>query len=119
MEIETVELVDCPACGLPAEVGGRLGLRTAAGAVEVLRVECVAFHLFLLPSGPPGEEAGRAGRGASGGMSPPTELPRPPEAPDRTGEPRSLRAAAPWLAAVLLLVVISAGAVAAAHSLLP
>lgn len=40
-------LVDCPECGLPAEVEWSSG---APGAASLIKIRCVQRHWFLLPS---------------------------------------------------------------------
>ena len=43
------ELVDCPTCGLPAEITDRFTLGGAPGPVEHLKVICVRRHWYTLP----------------------------------------------------------------------
>ena len=55
-------LVDCPTCGLPAEVTDRFTLGGAPGPVEHVKVVCVRRHWCTLPvdmfeSGAPAPEA--------------------------------------------------------------
>jgi hypothetical protein len=42
-------LVDCPTCGLPAEVTDRFTLGGAPGPVEHVKVMCVRRHWYTLP----------------------------------------------------------------------
>jgi len=63
-------LVECPACGLPAEVTDRFTLGGAPGPVEHVKLVCVTRHWFTIPadqlappeascSGPAQADAGR------------------------------------------------------------
>jgi hypothetical protein len=60
-------LVDCPRCGLPAEITDRFTLGGAPGPVEHLKVVCVRRHWHTLPvdmfpsSDPVSEHTGTAG----------------------------------------------------------
>ena len=42
-------LVDCPTCGLPAEITDRFVLGGAPGPVEHVKVVCVRRHWYTLP----------------------------------------------------------------------
>jgi hypothetical protein len=42
-------LVDCPTCGLPAEITDRFTLAGAPGPVEHVKVVCVRRHWYTLP----------------------------------------------------------------------
>jgi hypothetical protein len=42
-------LVDCPTCGLPAEITARFTLGGAPGPVEHVKVVCVRRHWYTLP----------------------------------------------------------------------
>ena len=44
------EYVTCPDCGLPAMVEWRSHAASTSGAVEHLKIRCVAGHWYLLPS---------------------------------------------------------------------
>ena len=52
-------LVECPACGLPAEITDRFVLNGAPEPVEHVKVACVNRHWFTLPVDllPPSEPA--------------------------------------------------------------
>ena len=41
--------VDCPTCGLPAEIIDRFTLGGAPGPVEHLKVVCVRRHSYTMP----------------------------------------------------------------------
>lgn len=43
-------MVDCPECGLPAEVLDRFALESTDGSVEHLRIKCVRGPMFLIPA---------------------------------------------------------------------
>jgi hypothetical protein len=43
-------MVNCPDCGLPAEVLDRFVLESTNGPVEHLRIRCVAGSPFLVPT---------------------------------------------------------------------
>ncbi len=45
-----LDLVVCPECGEPAEVLDRFTLGSTGGAVEHVRVTCLARHWFLMPA---------------------------------------------------------------------
>lgn len=42
-------LLDCPLCGLPAEIVARFTFDGSPGPVEHVRLACVAGHWFTLP----------------------------------------------------------------------
>lgn len=42
-------LVDCPECGLPADVTDRFTLASTAGPVPHLALRCAAGHVLRLP----------------------------------------------------------------------
>jgi hypothetical protein len=44
-----MEFVDCPECGLPAEVLDRFVLESTDGPVEVIKIRCVRGTPFLMP----------------------------------------------------------------------
>lgn len=46
----TEPLVECPACGLPAEVSDRFTLGGAPGPVEHVKLVCVMRHWFTIPA---------------------------------------------------------------------
>lgn len=48
-ELQPGGLVDCPTCGLPAEIADRFTLAGAPGPVEHLKVICVQRHWYTLP----------------------------------------------------------------------
>jgi hypothetical protein len=48
-ELTRGALVDCPACGLPAEITDRFTLGGAPGPVEHVKVVCVRRHWYTLP----------------------------------------------------------------------
>jgi hypothetical protein len=48
-ELTPGALVDCPTCGLPAEVTDRFTLGGAPGPVEHVKVMCVRRHWYTLP----------------------------------------------------------------------
>jgi hypothetical protein len=48
-ELTPGALVNCPACGLPADVAGRFSLGGAPGPVEHVKVVCVQRHRYTLP----------------------------------------------------------------------
>lgn len=43
------EMVDCPACGLPAEITDRFTLGGAPEPVDHVKIVCVMRHWFTLP----------------------------------------------------------------------
>lgn len=45
----TVEIEGCPQCAAPAEIVAGHHLPCTEGAVEHVRVWCVAGHVFLMP----------------------------------------------------------------------
>jgi hypothetical protein len=45
-----VAMVDCPECGLPAEVLDRHVLESTSGPVEHVRIRCVLGSPFLIPT---------------------------------------------------------------------
>lgn len=49
IHIPAEPLVECPACGLPAEITNRFTLGGAPGPVEHVKVVCVLRHWFTLP----------------------------------------------------------------------
>jgi hypothetical protein len=48
-ELEPGALVDCPTCGLPAEVTDRFRLAGAPESVDHVKVVCVRRHWYTLP----------------------------------------------------------------------
>ena len=46
-----LDLVVCPECAAPAEIVDRFALPSTHGAVEHVKVLCLARHWFLLPVG--------------------------------------------------------------------
>jgi hypothetical protein len=48
-ELAPNSLVDCPACGLPAEITDRFTLGGAPGPVEHVKLVCVRRHWYTLP----------------------------------------------------------------------
>jgi hypothetical protein len=50
IHIPTEPLVECPACGLPAEITDRFVLNGAPAPVEHVRVVCVKRHWFTVPA---------------------------------------------------------------------
>jgi len=42
-------MVECPSCGLPAEITDRFVLDGAPGPVEHVKVVCVTRHWFTMP----------------------------------------------------------------------
>jgi hypothetical protein len=42
-------LVECPTCGLPAEITDRFTLDGAPGPVEHVKVVCIRRHWYVLP----------------------------------------------------------------------
>lgn len=50
IHIPAEPLVECPACGLPAEITNRFTLGGAPGPVEHVKVVCVMRHWFTLPA---------------------------------------------------------------------
>jgi hypothetical protein len=49
IHIPAEPLVECPACGLPAEITDRFMLVGAPGPVEHVKLVCVARHWFTIP----------------------------------------------------------------------
>ena len=49
IHIPSEPLVECPACGLPAEINDRFVLDGAPGPVEHVKVVCVTRHWFTSP----------------------------------------------------------------------
>lgn len=45
-----MDLVDCPECGLPAEVVERFDLASTDGPVPHLRIKCVRSVQFVIPA---------------------------------------------------------------------
>jgi hypothetical protein len=43
-----MDTTTCPECGAPAEVIDRFALESTDGPIEHVRVQCVAWHWFLL-----------------------------------------------------------------------
>jgi hypothetical protein len=43
-------LIDCPQCGLPAEIRDRFHLPSTAGPVEHVKTLCAISHAFTLPA---------------------------------------------------------------------
>ncbi|GEL25662.1 hypothetical protein PSU4_46160 [Pseudonocardia sulfidoxydans NBRC 16205] len=52
MNATPLELVDCPACGAPAEVVDRFTLSSTDGPVEHVKVRCVLRHHFTMLAEP-------------------------------------------------------------------
>jgi hypothetical protein len=50
IDIPAEPLVECPACGLPAEITDRFALGGAPGPVEHVKVVCVIRHWFMIPA---------------------------------------------------------------------
>jgi hypothetical protein len=50
IHIPAEPLVECPACGLPAEITDRFTLDGAPGPVEHVKLVCVKRHWFTIPS---------------------------------------------------------------------
>ncbi len=44
------ELVDCPECGLPAEVLDRFVLESTDGPIEHVKIRCIKGSPFLMPT---------------------------------------------------------------------
>jgi len=69
IRIPSEPLVECPACGLPAEITDRFVLDGSPGPVEHVKVVCVSRHWFTLPveqlAGvePPGSSPAESGTG--------------------------------------------------------
>lgn len=69
VELAPGAIVDCPTCGLPAEITDRFTLAGAPGPVEHVKVVCVRRHWYTLPtdmfpaSAPFAEEPLRVTRG--------------------------------------------------------
>jgi len=49
IHIPTEPLVECPTCGLPAEITDRFTLGGAPGPVEHVKLVCVMRHWFTIP----------------------------------------------------------------------
>ena len=49
IRIPAEPLVECPACGLPAEITDRFVLNGAPAPVEHVKVACVMRHWFTIP----------------------------------------------------------------------
>jgi len=49
IRIPTEPLMECPQCGLPAEITDRFVLGGAPGPVEHVKIVCVTRHWFTLP----------------------------------------------------------------------
>jgi hypothetical protein len=49
IELVPGALVDCPTCGLPAEITDRFTLGGVPGPVDHVKVMCVRRHWFTLP----------------------------------------------------------------------
>lgn len=49
MDLALGALVDCPTCGLPAEITERFTLDGAPEPVEHVKVACVRRHWYTLP----------------------------------------------------------------------
>jgi hypothetical protein len=49
IHIPSEPLLECPACGLPAEITDRFVLSGAPGPVEHVKIVCVTRHWFTLP----------------------------------------------------------------------
>jgi hypothetical protein len=49
IQIPAGSLVECPACGLPAEITDRFVLNGAPAPVEHVKVVCVMRHWFTIP----------------------------------------------------------------------
>lgn len=45
-----VDTVECPDCGLAAEVQWRTTMQSTSGPVEHLKIRCAAGHCFFLPA---------------------------------------------------------------------
>jgi hypothetical protein len=66
-ELTLGALVDCPTCGLPAEVTDRFTLGGAPGPIDHVKVVCVRRHWYTLPvdmfpiGAPVSEDAGTSG----------------------------------------------------------
>ena len=48
-ELAPGTLVNCPTCGLPAEITDRFTLSGAPGPVEHMKLVCVRRHWYTLP----------------------------------------------------------------------
>lgn len=46
-----MDLIDCPVCGLPADVIDRFTLDSTGGPVPHLRTRCLAGHALTYPQG--------------------------------------------------------------------
>jgi hypothetical protein len=49
IQIPAEPLLECPACGLPAEITDRFTLGGAPEPVEHVKLVCVARHWFTIP----------------------------------------------------------------------
>ena len=49
IQTPTEPLVECPACGLPAEITDRFTLGGAPGPVEHVKLVCVMRHWYTIP----------------------------------------------------------------------
>ena len=49
IHIPSEPLVECPTCGLPAEITDRFILDGAPGPVEHVKIVCVTRHWYTLP----------------------------------------------------------------------
>jgi hypothetical protein len=45
-----MDIVCCPSCGQPAEVVWRTHLRSTDGAIEHVKLRCLAQHVLLMPA---------------------------------------------------------------------
>lgn len=45
-----MEFVDCPECGLPAEVRDRFVLESTDGPIEHVKTQCVKRHCLTFPA---------------------------------------------------------------------
>jgi hypothetical protein len=41
-----MSLIDCPRCGLPAQIVDRFALKSTSGPVEHVKMRCVAGHVL-------------------------------------------------------------------------
>lgn len=48
-KLEPGTLVECPTCGLPAEITDRFTLGGAPGPVEHVKVRCIRRHWYTVP----------------------------------------------------------------------
>lgn len=49
INISSEDLMECPECGLPAEITDRFVLGGAPGPVEHVKIVCVTRHWFTVP----------------------------------------------------------------------